>query len=261
MDRPAIVDRHRAGRAHEVLGGVEGDLAEVPVGKASDPLTLVVVLVEKLPLVATGDDSQRTLVRSHVVEIGTDRQGAVVGVRPVLDVLVPLDLFAPLGPFEIELRVVKLDVRSNEVGDDVGDDRLGGVFPVAIVVFHGAGQAAEPRVVRSVARFKVEHRIGLRDRAAPFHPFGGHRPHLLHHLGGNDALHQQVTVVEVELPLLLGEDAGWDLENLFRSHVRRLRVRSGSSMFDPVLHSVNRRGRWSREGAARRLAQTRTRVY
>ena len=56
---------------------------------------------------------------------------------------------------------------------------------------------------------------------------------------GNDALHQQVAVVEVELPLLLGEDTGRDLENLFRSHVRRLRVRSEPPMFDPVPDRVN----------------------
>jgi hypothetical protein len=56
------------------------------------------------------------------VEIHAHRERAVVGVRPVLDVLMPLDLFAALGPFEVELRMMELDVRSHEVRRDVGQD-------------------------------------------------------------------------------------------------------------------------------------------
>ena len=160
--------------------------------------------------------------------------------RPVLDVLVPFDLLASLGPFEVQLRVVELDVRPDQIGDDVGDDRPGGVVPVPLVVLHRAGKAAEPRIVRSVAGLEVEHRIGFRDRAALFHPFRGDRPHLLHHFGRDDAFDQEVAVVEVELPLLLGKHAGRSIENLFWSHVRRLRECSEPPMFDPVPDRVNR---------------------
>ena len=59
-----------------------------------------------------------------IVEVGADRQWAVVGVRPIGDVLVPLDLLATFGPFKVELRVVKFYIGPDEVGNDIGEDGL-----------------------------------------------------------------------------------------------------------------------------------------
>ena len=49
---------------------------------------------------------------------------------PEGDVLVPFDLFTAISPFEVQLGVVKLHVRSHEIGNDIGDDRPGSELPV-----------------------------------------------------------------------------------------------------------------------------------
>ena len=111
VKRSAIVDGERARRAFQRyrLGRIKARF--VFRRQTAHPFTGPVVLVVKFPGVASGHHHQRPLVRAAVIQVSADGQGTVIGVRPELDVLMPFHFLASLGPFEIELRVVELDIR------------------------------------------------------------------------------------------------------------------------------------------------------
>jgi hypothetical protein len=48
-------------------------------------------------LMTAGNDPERPLIGPAVVQIRSDRQRAIVGMRPELNVLVPFDFFAPFS--------------------------------------------------------------------------------------------------------------------------------------------------------------------
>ena len=78
----------------------------------------------------------------------------------------PFHFLASLGPFEIELRVVELDVRPHQVGDNVRHDGLGCVFPIGGMMIVGAGQSTEPGIVARMAFIQVPFGVGFGNRAA-----------------------------------------------------------------------------------------------
>ena len=63
------------------------------------------------------DDGQGALGYIAVVDVGADGQGAIVGVRPKLNVLVPLHFLAAPGPFEIQLGMMEFNVRPDQIGN------------------------------------------------------------------------------------------------------------------------------------------------
>ena len=105
---------------------------EIGVGERADP-HVAVVQVEQRPVVAAGHESDLTHARLDVFEEDADREQVVVGVRPELDVLVPLHLFPTARRFEVELRVVELHVGPDEVDHDVDDRRRRRERPVGLV--------------------------------------------------------------------------------------------------------------------------------
>src|SRR5262249_56086087 len=94
VNGPAIMDSDRACRSHQIFGGFDLCFPEVPLGQTADPFAALVVLVEQRSLVAARDYAERPLIRSAIIEIGSDGQWAVIGVGPKLNVLVPFHLFA-----------------------------------------------------------------------------------------------------------------------------------------------------------------------
>ena len=72
MDQSTVVDRDRAGRAHQVIDGVERDTTELPLRDAADPVAIFIVLVVEVAFVAAGNYRQWPLVLVDVVEIGAD---------------------------------------------------------------------------------------------------------------------------------------------------------------------------------------------
>ena len=74
----------------------------------------------------------------------------------------------------------------------------------------GAGQAAEPRVLRAVAVLQIPHGIGDGDRAALFHHLLGGRAQPREPVLGDGLLDQQVAGLEIGLALGLAQHLGRD---------------------------------------------------
>ena len=210
VDGAAVVHRHRPRRPFEVAHLVGRDPRRVLVAETADPVVVPVVLVEQLALVAALDHGQRPLVRSHVGEVDADRQGAVVGVGPEGDVLVPLHLLAPLRPLEVELGVVVADVGAHQVGRQVDDRPPGGELPEQGVVVHRARHPPQARGLGRVPRLQVEDLVRDGDGAAALHHLVGGRPEPLHLVRRDVRLDQQVSVGEIRVALVLGDPhGGW----------------------------------------------------
>src|SRR5205823_5246188 len=75
-------------------------------------------------LVATGDDRQAAILRSRVVEEDHDGQQVEVGVWEERVVLVPLKRRRLGGRFEVQRGIAELDVRPDQLLDDVENLRI-----------------------------------------------------------------------------------------------------------------------------------------
>ena len=113
------MNRQRASWTGEIDDVVLLEFGDVIVRQAANPLPVGIVLVIQCPRVATANYTQRALAVITIVEVQSDCTGAEIGVRPETDVLVPFHFFTATTPFEIELGVMKLDIRPNEIGHDV----------------------------------------------------------------------------------------------------------------------------------------------
>ena len=147
---------------------------DVGVGQRADP-HVAVVEVEQRPVVAARDEPDLAHARLDVLEEHADREQVVVGVRPELDVLVPLHLFPAVRGLEVELGVVELHVRPDEVGDDVDDRRRRRELPVRLVQVGRRAEPAQPRLVGGVAGVEVEDHVRFGERAALLDELVGHR--------------------------------------------------------------------------------------
>src|SRR6266849_1898532 len=82
-------------------------------------------LVARAPFVANGDDGETAVLLRRIVQVDHDRQQVEVGVWEKRVVLVPLEpRLAVAGRLEIELGVVQLNVRTDQVLHDVQDFRI-----------------------------------------------------------------------------------------------------------------------------------------
>ena len=123
VQRAAVVDGDRAGGSLEIVHLAHVDCGGFSGLEASCPFALLVVLVDHRPIVAATQDPERPLLGVALVDVGACGARRVVGVRPGRNVLVPLHLVAALRPFEVELRMVELDVGANQVRDRVRQRR------------------------------------------------------------------------------------------------------------------------------------------
>ena len=198
---------------HSVNGGGVGGR------QASRPGARVVVLVEQLTLVAAGNEAHRAVGNIRIVHVDADGERTVIGVRVELDVLMPRHLIGAVVPLEVELRVVKHDIGSDDIGRDVGDD-AGREFPERFVPHVGAIEPAQTRRMGRVARGEIEGCTGLRLLAAEIDEFRGEAAKPLEGFVVDEAFDAEKTVVEVERTLGTIEHARWMGEDLFRGHCR-----------------------------------------
>ena len=91
-------------------------------------------VLEGVQLVVRGEGQHphRAHLVGDVAEVDAHRHRREVRVRPELDVLVPLLLAAAVAPLEVELAVVELEVRAQQVRGDVGGGAVG-ELPVDVV--------------------------------------------------------------------------------------------------------------------------------
>jgi hypothetical protein len=99
---------------------------------------------------------QGPLLGWDIIEIHPESDRAVIGVRPGRDVLMPFNNFTCARPFVVELRTVEFDVRTDQIGGDVGQHRFPGKPPEIRMPIDQCAQPADMRPVRSVLRAKVE---------------------------------------------------------------------------------------------------------
>ena len=90
------MDRHRAGRSFQVDDVAHIDFGHVFGAKTADPLIFVVVLIDDWPVMAAGQNTERSLIGGAVEDVGAGGARAIIGVRPKGNVLMPLHLVAAL---------------------------------------------------------------------------------------------------------------------------------------------------------------------
>ena len=105
---------------------------------------------------ATGNETHIAHIGGDVFEEYAQGQGAVVGMWPELDVLMPFDFLAAPGRFEVQLAVVKLDIRPDQVFDYVYEDGLADEFPERGMQVRRGDKSTQARVLRRMVRLQVE---------------------------------------------------------------------------------------------------------
>ena len=193
---------------------------EIVVGKRADP-HVAVVQVEERAVVAARHESDLAHAWLDVFEEDADREEVVVGVRPELDVLVPLHLFPTARRLEVQLRVVELHVGSDEIDHDV-DDRGGGrERPVRLVQIGRRAQATETRLRGRVPHVEVEDHVRLGQRATLLDELVGDGAETIQPRLVDQPRHRQPAVLPVVGDLRLCQR-----QSLLRSkHVNTLRER------------------------------------
>ncbi len=94
MNHTTVMNGNGSGRTRQILGRSTIDAFSVGVAETADPLIPGIVLIEEFALVASGDGTKRPLIIAHIMKINAYCERAVVGVWPVGNVLMPLDLLA-----------------------------------------------------------------------------------------------------------------------------------------------------------------------
>ena len=167
---------------------------------------------------ASRNHAERPLRHRAVVEIRSDRQRRVVGVRPERDVVVPLHLLAALAPLEVQLRVVELHVGADEVGHGVGQHRVIHVLPEHRMVLGRIAHPTQPGRARAVIGLEVEGVVGAGDLAAALDQLLGGVAELPDPLVADDPFEEEVALLEVELALRLRQHPRRDGKDLFWRH-------------------------------------------
>ena len=162
MPHAAVVQRERSRRAGEIRDLRLVDARDVRLAQASGPASLRIVLQRhRLDVVTARQHAERPIVHATVVQIGANGKRRIIGMGPEADVVMPLHFFAALRPLEVELRVMELDVRADEIGDDVADRRVHAVVPEQGMLLHRIRYAAQAWRVGLVAGLEIVDFVGL----------------------------------------------------------------------------------------------------
>ena len=145
-----MMNRNRARRPGQRNGAVERKMGEIRLGERAGPVSLGIVVLEDRALVAAGQDLERSLFRSDVLEQYQKLASSQMGMGIEDDVLMPLDLGAAAGPFEVRHDLPETDVGAKQVGRD---------HQLAATDAHWvAGRPAAP--FRGEVRIRYRHRGG-----------------------------------------------------------------------------------------------------
>ena len=158
MHRSTVVDGDAARGTQRERRARGVDALEIAIVEATHP-AVAVVLVEQIAEMTTRNEPDVSHIRSHVAQKHTDGERRVVRMWPELDVLVPFDLFAAARRLEVQFAVMKLDIRSDQVLDEIDDFRSADELPVGLVQIGRRNQAPQPRLARGVVGFDVEQGI------------------------------------------------------------------------------------------------------
>ena len=177
---------------------------------------------------AAGDDRNRPVLLAGVVEIGADRQRAVVRVRVELDVLMPAHrVIVSAVPFEVQFRMMEDHIRPHQIGDDIGDDVVR-ELPIDGMALVGLLETADHRPFGPVLRRQIEHIVGFGDAAAFLDEFVGHGAQPRQPFFRDQPLDEDVAVGEISLALRAVEHAPRMGKDFFRSHRRAPRFCASS---------------------------------
>ena len=165
---------HRARRPHARLGRCQGRLGH-PVRDRAREHALVPEAVDGAPVRAR-ENLQRPVLLGDLVHHQERRDHIVVAVRREREVLVPLDLGVPARELGVDLGVVQLHVRPDQLGHAVGHAALQRGRQIGLRYLHRRIDPAEARLRAAVAGLEVEARAAV--HGIP--PGGGVRPALLH---------------------------------------------------------------------------------
>src|SRR5688572_1098983 len=210
--------QRRAGAADRMLDIIVFQPAGVYIADANEEPPVAVILAVERSFMAAAREAQGTLLHRAAVDVHADRDGAVVGVRPGRNVLVPLEAARALLRLHVELGMMELDVRPDDVGGKVGHHWIADELPEHWMLVLRAGHAMQPRRGRRMALFEHPDVVSARDPAAALHqlverilqtPHPGRR-----HVVGK----HEKAIGEKSRALGLGEHASGMLEHVLTQH-------------------------------------------
>ncbi len=121
MNGSAVVNCHSARRPAGINRAIQIEISQVLSAEAAHPV-IAVVLIKKVQQVAAGNEAYVAHFGNHICKENSEGQRAVIGMRPKLDVLMPLDLFAATRRFEIQLTVMEFDIGTEQILDNIDKD-------------------------------------------------------------------------------------------------------------------------------------------
>src|SRR5215470_2697493 len=232
----AAVDEDDGARGPaELASVVGGEGGYVAWGDGPRPVPVIVELVEDGPAMGARQRSERALLGARVLQIDPEGEDGAVGVRPRLDVLVPANGVAALGPLEVELRAVEANVRPEEIGTEVNHGGIRRELPELGMLVHRLAQAADVGLLRGVIRSKVELIVGGGEGSRFLDLGRYHRTEALEPGRAHVARHGEEAVLEVALALPRREHEGCGGQDLFWRHGYCARAPPSTTSSLPVM--------------------------
>ena len=97
-----------------------------------------------------GNDAHGRHSLSNIVQIYPKSEHLIIRMRPELNILVPLNLFAATTPLKVQFGVMEFNIGSKQVFSDVYERAGAGKGPVIVVMIHRRIQSPQPRIIGTV---------------------------------------------------------------------------------------------------------------
>jgi hypothetical protein len=160
------------------------------------------------------NDTQAAILEGHVVQHQQRGYQIIIRMWRVGKILVIADLSIGTGKLQVDLAVVKLHIRADQVGDHVHHGRMQHYVPERRRDIRGIVYPSKSWAVWPVLRAKIETWPAINGRfakgsieaAALFHPSGDLASHPFELQGGNGVLNNQNTLFPVSGDLTMGQN-------------------------------------------------------
>ena len=103
MNTATVMYCYRTGRPTQILCAIRVELGDVLIGNVTCPLARLVVQVIKGAIMTSGNNPHRCHVICYIIKVNANGQYLIIGVRPKLNILMPLNLFTTTSPFKVQL--------------------------------------------------------------------------------------------------------------------------------------------------------------